>query len=83
MGEDQSTRGCPQFRALHPTTMFQLRTAAELIHRWNDDDVYLPRIALDHIGENAAWGPTSSWASERNVKFLRVVNVRLRKDQKP
>src|SRR5579863_10207765 len=38
--------------------------AAELIHFWDDDDLYLPwhlRDCVDNIGDNAAWKPNSSW----------------------
>ena len=46
--------------------------SAELIHWWDDDDLYLPwhlEDCLGHIAGHAAWKPASSWFSERNVKF--------------
>jgi hypothetical protein len=46
--------------------------SADLIHWWDDDDLYLPwhlRDCLDNIGDNAAWKPHSSWMSFGNVKF--------------
>jgi hypothetical protein len=52
--------------------------AAELIHWWDDDDLYLPwhlQDCLDHIAGNVAWKPASSWMSERNVTFSRHVNT--------
>lgn len=48
--------------------------SAELIHWWDDDDLYLPwhlEDCLKHIGGHAAWKPASSWVSEGNVKFSR------------
>ena len=50
---------------------------AELIHWWDDDDLYLPwhlEDCLRHIGTNVAWKPASSWMSEANVKFSRHAN---------
>jgi hypothetical protein len=50
---------------------------AELIHWWDDDDLYLPwhlADCLEHIGTNFAWQPASSWISEGNVKFSRYAN---------
>ena len=50
---------------------------AELIHWWDDDDLYLPwhlEDCLRHIGTNVAWKPASSWMSEGNVKFSRHAN---------
>jgi len=38
--------------------------SADLIHWWDDDDLYLPwhlEDCLRHIGEHAAWKPRSSW----------------------
>jgi hypothetical protein len=52
--------------------------AADLIHWWEDDDLYLPwhlQDCLNHIGGHTAWKPASSWMSERNVKFSRCVNA--------
>lgn len=46
--------------------------AAELIHWWDDDDLYLPwhlQDCLDHIGDGVAWKPASSWFSEANTRF--------------
>ena len=46
--------------------------SAELIHWWDDDDLYLPwhlEDCLEHIGASVAWKPASSWISMRNVKF--------------
>jgi hypothetical protein len=52
--------------------------SAEFIHWWDDDDLYLPwhlRDCLDHIGQNVAWKPESSWfLSEKNV-FSRERNT--------
>ncbi|WP_291613256.1 hypothetical protein [Bradyrhizobium sp.] len=45
---------------------------AQLIHWWDDDDLYLPwhlQDCLDHIGDNVAWKPASSWFSEANIRF--------------
>ncbi len=52
--------------------------SAELIHWWDDDDLYLPwhlEDCLEHIAGNVAWKPASSWMSEGNVKFSRHVNM--------
>lgn len=46
--------------------------SAELIHWWDDDDLYLPwhlQDCLDHIGGNVAWKPASSWFSQANTRF--------------
>jgi hypothetical protein len=46
--------------------------AADFIHWWDDDDLYLPwhlEDCLNHIENYVAWKPASSWVSERNVKF--------------
>ena len=51
--------------------------AAEFIHFWDDDDLYLPwhlEDCLNHIGDGVAWKPASSWMSERNDKFSRQMN---------
>lgn len=45
---------------------------AQLIHWWDDDDLYLPwhlQDCLDHIGDNVAWKPASCWISEANTRF--------------
>jgi hypothetical protein len=52
--------------------------AADLIHFWDDDDLYLPWHLQDcvaHIGAAAAWKPASCWVSERNVTFARHRNT--------
>jgi len=52
--------------------------SAELIHWWDDDDLYLPwhlEDCLEHIGASVAWKPASSWISRRNVKFSREPNT--------
>ena len=52
--------------------------SAELIHWWDDDDLYLPwhlEDCLNHIGENLAWKPASSWVSTRNVSFSKEANT--------
>jgi len=52
--------------------------SADLIHWWDDDDLYLPwhlRDCLDHIGTNEAWKPTSSWISMANVTYARQSNM--------
>lgn len=46
--------------------------AANLIHWWDDDDLYLPwhlQDCLDNIGDGVAWKPASSWFSEANLRF--------------
>jgi hypothetical protein len=51
--------------------------AADLIHWWDDDDLYLPwhlQDCLENIGANAAWKPRSSWISLGNLKFARKEN---------
>ncbi len=51
--------------------------SAELIHWWDDDDLYLPwhlDDCLTHIKESMAWKPATSWMSLRNVKFSRHAN---------
>jgi len=48
--------------------------AADLIHWWDDDDLYLPwhlQDCLDHIGDSVAWNPTSSWLSHANTRYER------------
>ena len=66
------------FAALHPHRMHELADpAAELIHWWDDDDLYLPwhlEDCLEHIGRSVAWKPASSWISENNVTFSRQAN---------
>jgi hypothetical protein len=51
--------------------------SADLIHFWDDDDLYLPwhlEDCLRHIGTNVAWKPASCWMSEHNARFSRHVN---------
>lgn len=46
--------------------------SADLIHWWDDDDLYLPwhlEDCLTHIGDNVAWKPASCWMSLRNAEF--------------
>ena len=48
--------------------------AADLIHWWDDDDLYLPwhlQDCLDHIGDSVAWKPAVSWISHANTRFER------------
>jgi hypothetical protein len=52
--------------------------AADLIHWWDDDDLYLPwhlEDCLKHVGDSVAWKPASSWISENNLKFSRHVST--------
>jgi hypothetical protein len=52
--------------------------SADLIHWWDDDDLYLPwhlKDCLDHVGTNVAWKPASSWMSLANVTYSREANV--------
>jgi hypothetical protein len=52
--------------------------SADLIHWWDDDDLYLPwhlADCLEYIGENVAWKPASSWMSEGDMRFTRHANV--------
>jgi hypothetical protein len=52
--------------------------SADLIHWWDDDDLYLPwhlQDCLEHIAGHVAWKPASSWLSEGNAKFSRSVNT--------
>lgn len=45
---------------------------ADLIHFWDDDDLYLPwhlEDCLKHIGDNVSWRPASGWTSYRNAEF--------------
>jgi hypothetical protein len=52
--------------------------AADLIHWWDDDDLYLPwhlRDCLDHIGDSVAWKPASSWFCAGHVKYSRERNT--------
>jgi hypothetical protein len=52
--------------------------SADLIHFWDDDDLYLPwhlDDCLSHIGAEVAWKPASCWLSEGNVKFSRHANM--------
>jgi len=53
------------------------RPDADLIHWWDDDDLYLPwhlQDCLDHVGDAVAWKPASSWMSEANRRFSRQRN---------
>jgi hypothetical protein len=52
--------------------------SADLIHWWDDDDLYLPwhlEDCLKHIGTNVAWKPASSWMAEGGGRFSRHVNT--------
>jgi hypothetical protein len=52
--------------------------SADLIHWWDDDDLYLPwhlEDCLDHIGTNVAWKPAFSWMSLANVTYSREANL--------
>jgi len=52
--------------------------SADLLHWWDDDDLYLPwhlEDCLHNIGTHVAWKPASSWFSERNIKFSRRRNT--------
>jgi len=54
------------------------RPSTDLIHWWDDDDLYLPwhlEQCLDHIGTSVAWKPASSWISMNNEAFSRHVNT--------
>jgi hypothetical protein len=51
--------------------------SADLIHWWDDDDLYLPwhlEDCLKNIGENIAWKPASSWLLEGNAQYSRCQN---------
>jgi hypothetical protein len=51
---------------------------ADLIHWWDDDDLYLPwhlDDCLRHIGDSVAWKPLESWISDANVTFKRMKNM--------
>jgi len=53
------------------------RPDADLIHWWDDDDLYLPwhlEDCLAHIGDHVAWKPKSSWYSYANTGFRRAEN---------
>jgi hypothetical protein len=52
--------------------------AAEFIHWWDDDDLYLPwhlSDCLEHIGPSVAWKPASSWFLSGNDTFKREGNT--------
>ena len=52
--------------------------AADLIHFWDDDDLYLPwhvEDCLRHIGDAVAWKPARSWMSLGNEKFSLDANT--------
>jgi hypothetical protein len=57
--------------------MHELATPdAELIHWWDDDDLYLPwhlEDCLNHIGNNVAWQPASSWIWAGDARLSRQV----------
>jgi hypothetical protein len=49
--------------------------AADLLHLWDDDDLYLPwhlEDCLREIGEHPAWKPRSSWMLLNDVYSLEV-----------
>ena len=51
--------------------------SADLLHWWDDDDLYLPwhlEDCLNHIGDNLAWKPASSWFLN-NGQYSRHVNT--------
>ena len=51
--------------------------AADLIHWWDDDDLYLPwhlQDCLDHVGDHVAWKPAASWVSLANTRYERKRN---------
>lgn len=51
--------------------------SADLIHWWDDDDLYLPwhlEDCLTHIRDNVAWKPASSWFVRHDVHFSRESN---------
>jgi hypothetical protein len=53
------------------------RPDAELIHWWDDDDLYLPWHLADclaHVRDSVAWKPRSSWYSKANANFARAEN---------
>jgi hypothetical protein len=52
--------------------------SAELIHFWDDDDLYLPwhlQDCLGHIGASVAWKPASCWLCEHDTMFSRHQNT--------
>ena len=53
--------------------MYELAAAsADLVHGWEDDDLYLPwhlEDCLRNIGDNVAWKPASSWMSMGNETY--------------
>jgi hypothetical protein len=52
--------------------------SAELIHFWEDDDLYLPwhlEDCMKRIGDNAAWKPAKCWMSMRNTQFSCETNM--------
>jgi hypothetical protein len=59
--------------------MVELSDAScELIHFWDDDDLYLPwhlEDALAQFGDAVAWKPASSWFSRHNTEFERLSNT--------
>ena len=51
--------------------------SAELLHWWDDDDLYLPwhlDDCLAHIKDNIAWKPASCWTSLGNTEFSLAKN---------
>ena len=53
------------------------RPDADLIHWWDDDDLYLPWHLADglaHIGNSVAWRPMTNWYSVGNTSFKRIEN---------
>jgi hypothetical protein len=51
--------------------------AADLIHWWDDDDLYLPwhlEDCMRNIGDNVAWKPASSWFLEGDEQYSRHIN---------
>jgi hypothetical protein len=53
--------------------MFDLADpVADLLHLWDDDDLYLPwhlQDCLERIGDAAAWKPARSWYSHTTADF--------------
>lgn len=50
----------------------------ELVHFWDDDDLYLPwhiEDTLASVGSAAAWKPATSWTSYYNTAFERGANT--------
>ena len=52
--------------------------SADLIHWWDDDDLYLPwhlEDCLRHVADHVAWKPASSWMMDGNEKVWRHANT--------